>query len=217
MAPASEDPDGEVFLYGLSVEQEGAWTAYCSPDIAGRSVAVPVAGSWAGDGRYTPGDEITFACTSGAIGKCILFGYKPWKSVNGTSLAPYHAACVRMVRADYCGDGTPHTQDGTRIDIFDRLGIQRPDPEPGIPEVFEAAWAPEGAAYLATPRWSDDVAAVVAECPDTLKGRTPVGAPLTAEQAQARYPEALLFNARMRDDADKTRPLSAFPAPHSPQ
>jgi hypothetical protein len=27
-----------------------------------------------------------------------------------------------MVRADYCGDGVPHTQDGTLIDIAERPG-----------------------------------------------------------------------------------------------
>lgn len=75
-------------------------------------------------------------------------------------------SCIRMVRADYCGDGRPHTKDGTKINIWDRDGIQKPDAEqPGHPELFEAAWGPSGAVFLGIPRWSDDVGAVVAECP----------------------------------------------------
>jgi hypothetical protein len=33
-------------------------------------------------------------------------------------------ACFRMMPADYCGNGNPHTRDGTLIEIWDREGIQ---------------------------------------------------------------------------------------------
>ena len=62
---------------------------------------------------------------------------------DGVSLAPYYQACVRMVRADYCGDGVEHTRNGTPVDIFDRVGVQKDEPAP--PLSFEAAWGPEGA------------------------------------------------------------------------
>jgi hypothetical protein len=38
-----------------------------------------------------------------------LRGYKPWgHAPEGTSLAAYYQTCVRLVRADYCGDGVGH-------------------------------------------------------------------------------------------------------------
>jgi hypothetical protein len=38
-------------------------------------------------------------------------------------LRGYHQTCTRMVRADFCGDGTPHTVDGMLIKIWDDLDI----------------------------------------------------------------------------------------------
>ena len=69
-------------------------------------------------------DQNAFAliCTGGAIGKCVRWGYKPWRSgPDGVALWDYHQACVRMVRADYGGDGVGHTRDNTPVDVFDRL------------------------------------------------------------------------------------------------
>jgi hypothetical protein len=76
-----------------------------------------------------------------------------------------HQACVRMIRADYCGDGRPHTRDGTRIDLYDRLGIQRDEPVPGMS--FEAAWGPGGALCVRHARLPDvlDLERLAAECP----------------------------------------------------
>jgi hypothetical protein len=76
----------------------------------------------------------------------VRFGYKPWRDTDAEPLWDYHQACVRMVRADYAGDGVGHTRDGTLIDLSDRLGIQRPgDDPPGRTLEFEAAWGPNGA------------------------------------------------------------------------
>jgi hypothetical protein len=63
-------------------------------------------------------------------------GFKPWTG-NTRELA----SCVRALRADYCGDGTPHTVDGTLVNIFDAEGIQA-DSENWTPE---AEWTPDGA------------------------------------------------------------------------
>lgn len=203
------DRDGDVWLYGVSVQRAGssAWSPYCLPDADGRSAAIPVQGSWSnrnGD-PLASSRAITLACTSGAIGKCIRFGYKPWATRDGISLRAHHAACVRMVRADYCGDGRPHTVDGTEIDIWDGLGIQVRTPEDSHPEVFEAAWSPAGAAYLNVPRWSDDVADVIADCPAHLAGRTSRDQRLTPSQIQERFPESLIFNARFVLSPDRQR------------
>jgi hypothetical protein len=81
------------------------------------------------------------------------------------SLAPYYQACVRLVRADYCGDGIGHTRDNTPIDIFDTIGIQRDEPAPDM--TFEAAWGPQGAVCVRHTRLPDvlDNAALAASCP----------------------------------------------------
>jgi hypothetical protein len=211
VTPDPRDRDGDVWLYGVSVldPASGQWRPYCMPDIEGRRAAIPIQGSWRSDAAFQPGSDqpaanrVTFACTSGAIGKCVRFGYKPWKTHDGVALAPYHAACVRMVRADYCGDGRPHTVDGTRIDVWDHLGIQRRDQPADHPEVFEAAWSPTGAAYLHVPRWSDDVDDIIKDCPAHFAGRTSADGPLDPDQATRRFPEALVFDARFLRAADR--------------
>lgn len=206
VAADPRDRDGDVRLYGVSVFRADSvtWQPYCLPDADGRSAAIPVHGSWSAAGDFEPGAEgITFACTSGAIGKCIRFGYKPWKSLRGIPLQPYHAACMHMVRADYCGDGRPHTVDGTWIDIWDGLGIQTREERDGHPEVFEAAWSPSGAAYLNVPRWSSEVADVVRECPGRLRGRTSSDRALPPTEIPRQFPEALVFNARFLHAEDR--------------
>jgi hypothetical protein len=204
--PNTEDKDGDVSFYGMRVrDASGAFVTYCSPDAEGKSRAIPLKGSWDERGGPVPGSEskVTFACTSGAIGKCVRNGYKPWKTVNGKSLAPYHAACVRMIRADYCGDGRPHTKDGTQLDIWDPLGVQKRDERPGHPEVFEAAWSPAGAEYLVVPRWSESADEIVRECPDKLRGRTAADKKVAIADLEKTFPEALMFNARFVRDEDR--------------
>jgi hypothetical protein len=105
-------------------------------------------------------------CTGGAEGKCVRFGYKPWKtSRDGATLAPYYQACVRLVRADYCGDGIGHTRNGTPIDLFDTIGAQSDEVAPGM--IFEAAWGPDGAVCVRHTRLREvlDPVALVEQCP----------------------------------------------------
>jgi hypothetical protein len=63
------------------------------------------------------------------------------------SLRDHHQACTRMARADYCGDGRPHTVTGTPIDIFDRLKnpVQIEGTKSLVNWSIEAEWGPEGA------------------------------------------------------------------------
>lgn len=205
----SDPAHPDVTLYDLSVrEVPGApFGPYCAPDAEGRSRAIPLDGSWDTRGVYhaEPG-QITFACTTGAIGKCVRWGYAPWRAVRGRSLAEAHRACVRLVRADYCGDGIGHTKDDTQIDVWDVFGVQEREEREGHPEVFEAAWSPSGAVYLGIPRWSDSPAEIVAECPDKLRGRTSLDGALDPAAVAAKYPEALLFNARFVNEADRMVP-----------
>jgi hypothetical protein len=144
-------PDGNTDLLEYWVEFLGSddqWHPACR-DYTGAAVwAIPLAGRWdysigtsTGGARIDDPDAFTFACMGGAIAKCTLFGYRPWTEVSGTSLAPYHQACTRLLRADFCGTGTPHTQNGNRVNLYDPLGIQQ-DTEHWV---FEANWDEHGA------------------------------------------------------------------------
>jgi hypothetical protein len=198
------DPDGEVFLYETSVldSTRGVWKPFCAPDRDSKNRAIPLHGSWDTTRTHVPSTTVvTFACTSGAIGKCVRLGYKPWKTLGGVPLASYHQACVHMVPADYCGDGRAHTRDGTLIAVYDRLGIQKRAPSPGM--VFEAAWSPQGAIYLNRPRYGGEpIGELVAECPDRLHGRTGGDAPSLDPQAiMNRWHDALIITeSRVTDE-----------------
>jgi hypothetical protein len=104
---------------------------------ANDAYAVASAGSWglgtvSRNGRTeiydrgqlsTSTSQVTFSCEgTGPIAKCIHAGYKPWLATGPS----YTQACVRMVRADYCGDGIAHTSDGTPIEATDVAGINAP-------------------------------------------------------------------------------------------
>jgi ADYC domain len=147
------DPSGETVLHTLAVNLgDGNWQNPCDPDAEGHREGFPVPGHWDAAGRFhsEPG-FFALTCTSGAQGKCVRFGYKPWRSASdGTSLAAIYEACIHMVRADYCGDGNATTKDGTEIDLFDHQGVQRPESGPEFH--FEAGWAPSGAVCVARTR-----------------------------------------------------------------
>lgn len=164
-----QDATGETVLYMFSEQdsESGEWHNLCLPDPDGRRLGFPLAGAFTSDGRYEPTRKgILLTCTGGAEGKCVRFGYKPWGfGPNHLPLAQYYQACVRLARADYCGDGIGHTRDGTPIDIFDTIGIQRDEPAPGM--TFEAAWRAEGAVCVRHTRLPDvlDSVALAAQCP----------------------------------------------------
>jgi hypothetical protein len=145
------DPTGETWLYTLSVDAgAGGRANMCLPGPDGAARAIPVAGRWTDSGaREDVG--FTFGCTSGVIAKCVRWGYRPWESVNGASLASYHQACTRMARADYCGDGTSHTQDGTIVDFYDNLSINTNTAD--LLMLFDGAWSPDGAYCIGKERW----------------------------------------------------------------
>ena len=56
-----------------------------------------------------------------------------------------------MARADYCGDGHTYTQEGTTVDIYDRLPVLSRDPT--LLSLFESTWTPDGAYCVARERW----------------------------------------------------------------
>ena len=147
----SEQPTSGIELYGLSRrDAQGAWSPLCKPGADGRALGFPLPAAAPSDEDVAAdGGGFSIACTAGARGKCVMLGYRPWTvAANGESLQPYFESCVRMMRADYCGDGRSHTRPGIRIDMWDSAGIQTA--QTAMP--FEAAWGPHGAVCLAKVR-----------------------------------------------------------------
>ena len=182
-----EDPlsvGGDVFLHRFVVKDESGNTReFCTPDPQGRSLGFPVPN---GKGGF----ELT--CTSGAVGKCIRWGYRFWEEKPaGPPLRALHRACIHMTRADYGGDGSTFTRDGTLIDFCDRFGIQTCEWDRPLP--FEAAWGVEGAVCVARPRIADLVSL------DGLAARYPrltamLGPMACTRESAEGDPAALLFN-----------------------
>ena len=161
-----------VSLYQVSMADPstGARRDLCQPDVSGFS----------------------FTCTSGAEGKCVLMGYRPWETHQASvPMSDLHRACVHAMRADYGGDNRPATKDGTLVNVYDRFGIRKPVFDSELE--FEAAWAPDGAVCVAHPRIVGNVSL------DDLAERYPrlmnrLGALNCSEEDMRSDPRALIFN-----------------------
>jgi len=108
--------------------------------------------------------KYTFSCRFGALQRCQEMYYVKngtgRESKNGIyktrSLNDYHAACVKMLRADYCGDGKAHTFEGTAVDFYDHL-VNSNKARTGTAGqdgfYFESEWDIDGAHCLNATRW----------------------------------------------------------------
>jgi hypothetical protein len=160
IAAVTQDPEASrpgALLYRVEVldPATAAWMPLCNARDRGKGeaevLAMPFAGEWDSHGELheTPG-TFTFACTTAAAAKCDHWGYGPWGSPAHAETGPpvkrreAHQACIRMARADYCGDGRSWTTLGTEINIWDSAGLHdKAAPRDGAG--FEAAWRSEGA------------------------------------------------------------------------
>ena len=177
-----------LVLYRVLIEDAPhGFQELCQPDVQGRRLGLPLL-------KET---GITFTCTSGAEGKCILMGYRPWKDRVDVPMRDLHAACIHMIRADYGGDGHATTRDGTMIDVYDRFGIQKPEAADPMP--FEAAWGKHGAVCVEHPRIAQNVTLEeLAGRYATLRER--LGSQVCTEEAMGSHPDVLLFNRSARTD-----------------
>src|SRR4051812_4641883 len=145
-------PRGDFNSYAVSYETDSGWVSLCGTEADGSPVmAIPLNGRFdysqgtSSGGVYdSSGPVFTPACRHYAAAKCVEMGYQPWVT-SPAPLEPYFQTCTRVLRADYCGDGTSFTVDGTLIDIYDRLGVQT-DTESWM---GEAEWGPNGALCMA--------------------------------------------------------------------
>jgi hypothetical protein len=163
----SSDPELERYHVSALVAGAAAYEPLCTAADGTAALAIPLMGSWdESEGTTTGGSHVedasvfTFACEGYALAKCVDFGYAPWRTATecltpkqcaSRSLAPYHQACTRLLRADYCGDGTPTTRDGTEVDLWDALGIQNDDETSWR---LEAEWSSGGAVCVDAARWA---------------------------------------------------------------
>ncbi|MGO4572771.1 ADYC domain-containing protein [Microvirga sp. 2TAF3] len=175
---------GPLLLYRLSIQSPGhASEDFCRPDIKGRRAGFPVPDGAGG---------FNLTCTSGAEGKCILMGYRPWEARDGVPMRDLFRACIHMIRADYGGDDRPTTRDGMSIDVYDRFGIQAPASMSDT-MAFEAGWSPAGAVCVAHPRIPDHITlAQLAERYPQLSGH--LGPQACSDETARADPQALLFN-----------------------
>ncbi len=200
------DPDDErtgvkaedaVWLHSLSVEEEnGVWGPLCERGPDGREQAIPIAGRFLEkEGRFSVGTPSSYelACTSGAMGKCIRFGFHPWLTPADKASAPSklnrYNTCIRAIRADYGGDGASATKNGTLIDLYNEPGVTSSGADSHMS--FEAGWTESGAVCVHHPRVRENVtlADVEARWP-RLAGKT--GA--TCTEDVARSLGAVFFN-----------------------
>jgi hypothetical protein len=153
------NPGGDVYFHQFSVldVNSGTWSSLCRDSEGQPAAAILLRNAWnmTTGARIDSPDAVTIACRGAALAKCVEFGYRPWatatscvgKQCTQISLQDHHQACTRMVRADYCGTGTPHTFEGTPIDLFDRLKpvIQAEGTRNFENWSVEAEWGPNGA------------------------------------------------------------------------
>ena len=127
----------------------------CGVDESGqprRAIAVP--GVWdttigSKGGTWSERDGVfSFACEGSTIEKCVRLGYTP-EDRDFLGRPDKLLACVRMLRADYCGDGRSWTADGRLVEIWDKKGVNERT-EPDWPT--EAGWLASGASCLADAR-----------------------------------------------------------------
>jgi hypothetical protein len=142
--------DQDLWSYQVTYQEPmtGQWYPVCPGTDGTPQGAIAMENKWnyqqgvtGGGSKLYDASSFTFACEGGALGKCARYGFAPWRTVNGVSLEEHHQACTRMVRADFCGDGTSYTVNGNLINLYDSLSIQQ-DTELWV---AEAEWTSEGA------------------------------------------------------------------------
>jgi hypothetical protein len=177
--------DAEVDLYTVSYSNGSTWSPLCGSSGGEPIRAIPLQGRWdssqgtASGGSYIADPAvITFGCRTAVLAKCVMMGYKPWKTVvecksksvcTTRSLRDLHQACTRMMRADYCGDGMPHTQNGTLINVWDNFAIQERVQNGGWGD--EAEWTTAGSMCIESYRWNTDNTTsnyINAHCPEKV-------------------------------------------------
>ena len=120
---------------------------------------------------------VTLACAGSAAAKLKLLGYGPGGDVDGQGTPAtvlQRQATLKMITADYCGDGQSYTKNGTPLLWANAGGTVAP--EPGVTVgAFEAAWSSGGALCLDTPRDPDLAASLHCALPACAAAHSQAG------------------------------------------
>jgi hypothetical protein len=119
---------------------------------------------------------INIACAGTAIAKLHLLRHTTAGSTSRcTATQPERQAMLKLLTADYCGDGTAYTEDGTPLMYADHNhwyhdGTDLSDPVQRTRA--EAVWNERGAVCLRTPRLFplDQIECHVQRCPNDMTG-----------------------------------------------
>lgn len=96
--------------------------------------------------------DAQFDSADGAITKCARTWHLDPDAVHDGFLA-----CIRMARADYCGDGFPHTFAETDVHVL--TPRDPPTARDGFCQdryCYEASWSKDGAVCVSRPRWDGE-------------------------------------------------------------
>lgn len=111
----------------------------------------------------------TLACRGHALAKMKLLGYDPNSAYTQTTEAE-RVATLRMVTADYCGDGQSHTVFGTAVDWTDYAGHVQYDPST-MGQRVESEWTEFGASCFNKARVAGtQPSCSLPACPETFEG-----------------------------------------------
>jgi hypothetical protein len=142
--------DLDLVGYRVSYSFDGqVWGTLCgTPD----NLAVVLEGTWytrtgvtGAGGPIEDPEHFTFACREAPLATCVELGYAPWRVIDPVSLRDHHTACVRMLRGDFCGDGTAWRDTPITLDVSDALRIHTA--EHAWPH--DATWSARGATCAA--------------------------------------------------------------------
>jgi hypothetical protein len=111
----------------------------------------------------------TLACAGSAAAKMKLMGYAPQTKFPGTttpSTVAQRQATLKMITADYCGEGVSYTETGTPV-VWSNAAGTVDSSNWHAPDEVEAVWGEDGALCLGATRLADaDVDCDLPTCDD---------------------------------------------------
>ncbi len=149
------DHGGQISTYGLSyvaANGEGDFNVCPGMNLDETSVVFLVGETYDFDHHEVQPDQegfATLACRGHALAKMKLLGYDP-RSSQYQSSPEQRQATIRMLTADYCGNGDSNTISGQPLGWTDAAGHVQFD---GGSDIIEALWDESGATCLNTPRY----------------------------------------------------------------
>jgi len=154
--PLASDTPLYTFYWQEVGGNEAGWLPTCLMETEEPSITAAVykgldVDDVTGEMSDTDPNILYIGCTAGAVGKASLWGYRPdygnLPGAQGTDTLDAFVASVRMIRADYCGNGQSWTLPGTGVYVKDHMGINW-----GQGADDEAIWGMDGALCLENPR-----------------------------------------------------------------